>query len=149
MVFLRIGSKDAQLPRLLGAFLIVLSVLMLIRGGAVMFDSWNSLKNFNTCVESSGVRDLQMLGNPDYISAELRYQDCRNTLFQMTGAQVQGDYSPLTQRQFWTALIGPISQFFVWAIALLIGLFAWANPSIVIPIEQVTLESSFAKRRRK
>jgi hypothetical protein len=122
---------------------------MLIKSGAVMFDSWSALKGFSTCVETSGVRDLPMENNPDYISAELRYQDCRNTLYQLSGAQVLSDHSGLTQRQFWTALIGPISQFFVWAIVLLLGLFAWANPSIVIPIEEVTVESSFARRRKR
>ncbi|MBT4597104.1 MAG: hypothetical protein HOC95_03945, partial [Candidatus Diapherotrites archaeon] len=53
LVLFKIGSKNAQLPKMIGAFLVVISVLMLIQSGAVMFDSWQSIKGFNECVDDA------------------------------------------------------------------------------------------------
>ncbi len=148
MVLFKIGSKEAQLPRLIGAFLIVIAVLMLIQSGAVMFDSWQSLKDFGKCVEFSGVKELDSLDSPSALLAEMRYQDCKNSLYQLTGAQVPGAATSLTSRQFWTAFLGPVSIFFVWAIVFLFALFLFNNASIVVPVEEIELVARPFRKKR-
>jgi len=150
MMLLRIGSNDMQLVKMVGAFLIVISVLMLVRSGAVMFDSWQSLKGFNNCVEFSGVKDLDLLqGSPDYLLAQMRYEDCKDSLYDITGAQVAGGETALTSRQFWTAILGPVAQFFWWAIVFLFALFLFNNSSIVVPVEEVEVPVRSFGRKRK
>jgi hypothetical protein len=140
VLLLKIGSQDMQLPQMVGAFIIIISVLMLINAGAVMFDSWGTLKEFNTCVEMSGVSDMDVLDSAQQLLAQMRYADCKDSLYEITGAQVKAGQTSLTSRQFWTALTGPISNFFMWMIGLLIGLFIYNNNSIIVPVQELSFE---------
>jgi len=145
----KVGDSKAELPRMVGAFLIVIAVLMLVQSGAVMFDSWQAVRDFDKCVEYSGVKDPHFLNEPQQIVAQLRYSECKSSFYEITGAQVPGGVYKLTQRQMWTAILGPITNFFVWAIVLLFALFLFNNASFVLPIEQVELPvRSFEKKRK-
>lgn len=138
IVLFKIGSKNAELPRLVGAFLLVVSVLMLFQSGAVMFDSWQAVKGFNGCVDDA--YSINAVDDPTLaVLSELKYQDCKESLYQITGAQVTGGQKYLTSRQFWTAFMGPIGNIFIWAIVLLIAMLLFNNSSIVIPVEQVEI----------
>ena len=132
----KIGSKNAQLPKMVGAFLVIISVLMLIQSGAIMFDSWGAVKEFNSCVDKAYSIEGDVRGL-DAILSELKYQDCKNSLYQITGAQITGGKTYLTSRQFWTAFTTPVSFFFAWAIVFLFALFLFNSSSIVVPIEQI------------
>jgi len=154
LILFKIGSRNAQLPKLIGAFLLVISVLMLFHSGAIMFDSWQAVKNFNSCVD----RAYSIDGTVPELTAilsELKYQDCKESLQEITGTQIVGGSMELTSRQFWTAFLGPVSVFFVWAIIFLFALFLFNNASIVVPVEQVELElnkkvdKKIIKKKRK
>jgi hypothetical protein len=132
---------------MIGAFLIVISVLMLIQSGAVMFDSWSAVKEFNGCVDKAYSVEGEVQGL-DAILSELKYQDCKTSLFQITGAQVTGGKTYLTSRQFWTAFTTPVSFFFAWAIVFLFALFLFGSSSIIVPVEQVELQSKKIVRKK-
>jgi hypothetical protein len=149
VILLKIGSKEFQLPQMIGAFVIIIAVLMLINAGAVMFDSWGALKEFNSCVEMSGINDMSVLDPAQQLLAQMRYGDCKNSLYEITGAQVRAGQISLTSRQFWTALTGPISSFFTWMIVLLIGLFIYNNTSIIIPGQEIEVEEKKSKVVKK
>jgi hypothetical protein len=153
IVLFKIGSRNAQLPKLVGSILIIVSVLMLIHFAAVLFDSGMAVKNFDKCVENSGVKDLELLSEPSQILAQLRFQECKTSLYQITGAQVPGGETNLTTRQAMSAFTGPTSMFFIWAIVFLFALFLFNNVSIVVPVEQVefdlkTKKSKFKKKKK-
>ena len=110
---------------------------MLVKSAAVMFDSWQSVRDFNTCTEFSGVKDLSMLSSAEQLLAQMRYDDCKDSLYEITGAQVPGGETTLTSRQAVTALVGPVAGFFFWAVLFLFSLFLLFNKTVVIPIEEV------------
>jgi hypothetical protein len=149
IVLFKIGSKSAELPKFIGSFLIVVSILMLINAGASVFDAGIAAKDFDKCVEMSGVKDLDLLSEPTQILAQLRYQDCKNSFYQLTGAQVPGGQNYLTTRQFLTAFTGPVGTFFLWAIVFLFALFLFNNASIVVPVEQVEIPLNVPKTNKK
>jgi len=159
MVLFKIGSKDVQLPRMIGGFLIVVAVLMLLNSGAVMFDSWQALKGFNNCVEDAISSASGNQGTTDFevtqakILYQLEYKDCKDSLYQITGAQVTGGQTTIQlwkSRQFWIAMIGPISAFFAWAIVFLFALFLFNNSSIVVPVEEVEVPiRAFDRKKRR
>ncbi|MCX6803010.1 MAG: hypothetical protein NTY48_00370 [Candidatus Diapherotrites archaeon] len=136
-ILLRLGTRDFQWTQLLGVFLAIITVLMLIKSAAVMFDSWQSVRDFNKCVEFSGIKDLSSLEGSDMLLAELCYQDCKSTFFDITGAQVPALQKGLTSRQSATALVEPIAWFFLWAALFMLALFFLFSRAIVIPIEEV------------
>jgi hypothetical protein len=148
MILFKVGSRNAQFPKMVGAFLIIVSILMLVHSGAVMFDSWQAVKHFDNCVDDA----YAMQGtNPELVSilSELKYQDCKDSLQDITGAQVAGGTKVLTSRQFWTAFLGPVSIFFIWAIVFLFALFIFNNTSVIVPVEKVEidLEKRTAKKK--
>jgi hypothetical protein len=147
----KIGNSQLELPKLIGAFLIIIAVLMLVKSGAVMFDSWQSVRDFDECITNAVnyADDASVSPSVDYMVSELKVHECKNSLYQITGAQVPGGVYNLTQRQAWTAVLGPIVQFFSWAVVFLFALFLFNNGSVVVPIEQVELPiRSFNKKRK-
>lgn len=121
---------------------------MLIESAAVMFDSWQSVRDFNKCVEFSGVKELSNLSSAEQLLAQMRYMDCKDSLFQITGAQVPGSQLAMSSRQAATALVSPIASFFAWAVLFMFSLFLLFNKTVVIPIEEVeTVSRPFHKRK--
>jgi hypothetical protein len=120
---------------------------MLVQSAAVMFDSWQSVRDFNKCVEFSGINELTNLVGSDQLLAELRFQDCKNSLYQITGAQIPALQNKMTSRQAVTALVEPVASFFAWAALFLLALFLMFNNALVIPIEEVEQVSRPFRRR--
>lgn len=147
MVLLRFGSRQYNWTQVLGWFLGIITVLMLIKSAAVMFDSWQSVRDFNKCVEFSGVKELSNLTGSDSLLAELRFNDCKDSLYELTGAQVPALQSGMTSRQAVTALVEPIAWFFVWAAMFMLALFLMFSKSVVLPIEEVEVAARPLRRK--
>lgn len=146
-ILLRLGGANFQWTQVLGVFLAIITVLMLVKSAAVMFDSWQSVRDFNKCVEFSGVKELDSLVGSDQLLAEMQYQDCKSSLFDLTGAQVPALQKGMTSRQSATALVGPVAWFFAWAAAFMFALFLLFNKYIVVPIEEIEhVSRPFRKR---
>lgn len=141
LVLFKIGSRDAQLPKLIGSFLIVISVLMLVHSGAVMFDSWKAIRGFDECVINAYKDSSEMVveNGLDKVVYELKVKDCKDSLYQISGAQLPGGVYNLTLRQMATAFLGPVSIFFAWSIVFLFALFLFNSASVVVPVEQVEI----------
>ena len=158
IILFKIGSKNAQLPKMIGAFLIVISILMLIQSGGAMYSSWQALKEYDYCVGSSGILEFGTAYNPhgsvslNNLLAEMKFDSCRDTLYQQTGVQVSGGQTKIdfwNSRQFWMALLAPISAFFGWIIIFLFALFLFNSASIVVPVEQIEIPIATEKRTVK
>jgi len=147
-ILFRFGSKDFQWTSVLGIFLGIIAVLMLIKSAAVMFDSWQSVRDFDKCAEFSGINDLTSLGSAEQLLAQMKYNDCKSSLYELTGAQIPASQVSMTSRQAVTALVEPIAWFFFWAVLFLIALSLLFNKSVVIPIEEIEMPTRpFHKRR--
>lgn len=136
-ILLRLGTKDFRWTQPLGIFIAIISLLMFVKASAVMFDSWQSVRNFDSCAEFSGIKELNLLSGSEQLLAQMRFEDCKSSLFEVTGAQVLANQTNLTFRQTVTAIIEPIVMVFFWVGALLFSLFLLFSNSIVIPIEEV------------
>jgi len=136
-ILFRLGNKNSQWAQLIGIFLAIITVLMLIKAAAVMFDSWQSVRDFNKCVEFSGVKELSSLSSAEQLLAQMRYEECKDSLYEITGAQIPGGQVSLTSRQAATALTGPIAGFFFWAVLFMLSLSLLFNKTVVLPIEEV------------
>ena len=149
-IVFRLGAKDFAWTKVLGIFLAIIAVLMLINSAAVMFDSWQSVRDFNKCADSyaENVFAAQDSGNSaNLIASELSYQGCKTALYQVTGAQIPGTQISMTDRQAATALTGPIAEFFAWAVVFMFALFLVLSKAVAIPIEEI--ESASRSFRRK
>jgi hypothetical protein len=151
LVLFKVGSKDAQLPKLIGAFLIVISVLMLVQSGAVMFDSWQAIRGFDTCIIDSykSSQEVPVENGIDKLVYELKVSECKDALYEISGAQIPGGVYSMSLRQMATAFLGPVSNFFVWAIVFLFALFLFNNASVVVPVEQVEIPLRTSTKTKK
>ena len=139
-VLLRLGSKNFQWAQTLGIFLAIITILMLVRSSAVMFDSWQTIKGFEKC-SGDYLEDVVSAKESNNFSgellAEMKYQGCKDSFYEITGSQVPGGQTALTTRQAATAFVGPVASFFFWAGLFLFSLFLVFNKSVVIPFEEV------------
>ncbi|OQA30866.1 MAG: hypothetical protein BWY55_00741 [archaeon ADurb.Bin336] len=136
-ILLRLGTRDFRWTQVLGIFLGIITVLMLVQSSAVMFDSWQVVRDFNKCVEFSGINELSSLVGTDQLLAQMRFMDCKDSLYQITGAQIPAMQRSITSRQIVTALVEPVVGFFFWAALFLFALFLIFNEEVVIPIEEI------------
>jgi len=122
-----------------------------------MFDSWQSLKDFEFCVGRSGVLEFGTAYNPydtittSHLLAQMKYEECRTALYDVTGTQVPGGQTTIERwnsRQFWIAMLSPLGNFFMWAIVLLLGLFMYNNNGIIVPIESAEFTKVEHKPKR-
>ncbi len=146
-ILVKLGSRDFQWAQIAGVFIGIITVLMLVKSAAVMFDSWQSVRDFNKCVEFSGVKELENLSATDQLLAQMRYSDCKSSLYELTGAQIPAMQKNMTTRQIATALVEPIAWFFLWAALFMLALFLLFNKAIVIPIEEVEHAVRSLKRK--
>jgi hypothetical protein len=147
-ILLRLGTKDFQWTQVLGIFLAIITVLMLIKSAAVMFDSWQSVRDYSKCVEYSGIKDLANLTSSEQVLAELKFQDCKDSLYEITGAQIPSLQTNMTSRQAATALVEPVAWFFIYAVLFMFSLFLLFNKTVVIPLEEVeTVARPFHKKK--
>lgn len=129
IIWLKFGGRDVHLPRLIGVFLLVFSVLMLVKACAIMIDSWDGIQRFNAC-------------EPDQRGL------CGEALWRITGVSIwAGQTTELNDTQFWAALLGPVANVFFWLIVLLVGVIFYKSGNLVLPIEESVRE--VAERRRK
>ena len=143
LMWFRIAGRDVHLPKLIGAFILTASLLMFVASIAGMFDAWDSVANYKSCI--SGVD--ASLGNYDG-----QIQDCRDTLHKQTGLYLMvGQWEP-TLRQTVQILLEPIAGVMVWIAVLLFGWVLYKSGDLVLPIEQVSREvkeKKAVKRKRK
>lgn len=141
IMFFKIGGDKLHLPKLIGAFIIFAALFMFIRAGGQMFDSWDSLQNYPTCLSNVDSSDLQL--------AQSQYLDCKNSLEDITGIQLKGAQTTLTTRQFCSAFLFPIANLFAWAAVFLVGIIFYRTGTIVIPIEQTIRDVEERKEEKK
>lgn len=146
-ILVGLGGEQFAWGRVIGIFFVIITVLMLIKSAAVMFDSWQSVRDYNKCVEISGVKDLDALSSTEQLLAQLKYSDCKDSLYEITGAQVPALQKSLTSRQSATALVEPIAWFFFWAALFMLSIFFAFSRVIAVPIRE--LEHSVRPFRRK
>lgn len=150
--YLRIGSRDFHLPKLVGSFALVWAVIMLFHASAVMFDSWDNLKAYVDCEK-----------NIDYTTDEgkLEFSICANNLYNSTGVVVRPSNRQLTIRQFWQGLLVPIANLFFWLAVIFLAWMFYRSDYLTLPVEEVskfrkesvekseTIVRPFAKRKVK
>ena len=112
--------RNFHFKKLIGAFILFGSLMMILGATALMFDSWDTMKNFPDCIKKANQTN-------DAVLAQLKYTDCKTSLHDITGAQLKGGQTRLTTRQFWTGLLWPIANLFFWAVAFMIGLMLYSR----------------------
>lgn len=139
---LRFGSKKNPNVQTIGALLLFASLLMFLQSGNKMFESWDQIKNFPTCVERiSGTDEV----------AQLKLMDCKQSLYNSTGIAISGGEARITQRQTWLAILLPVAQLFFWAIFFTFGLMLYKTGLIVVPIhqEEITIQEKIVNEKKK
>ena len=133
----KFGGPDPHLPRLIGAFLLFAALLMFLQAGAMMFDSWDSLKQYPNCISKIELEQTEL--------TQMQKVECKEALYDATGVVLRGDQEKISTRQFWIALLGPIANLFFWAIVFIFGFMIYRTGTVVIPIEQSVRELPEAK----
>lgn len=133
----RIGGKDLQLTRLVGAFVLLASFLFFVQASANMFNSWDNLKQVSGCIEGANEFSDNL--------TEMTY--CQDQAKKALDIYVSVEQEHLTFRQFLGVLLGPIAFVLVWLAILFIAWTLYRSGDLVIPLEETIRE--FSERRRK
>lgn len=120
------------MPKLIGAFILFAALLYFIQSSALMFNSWDNLKEVNDCLRNKG----EILPSRE---RGLNYSDpfyCQEVAIKSSNIYVKLDQSALSMRQFWGVLLGPIANVLVWIAVLFIGWIVYKTGDLIVPIEE-------------
>ncbi len=129
LIYLRVADRDVHLPRLIGAFILAAAVLMFFHAIFSMVDSWNTVKYYNSCVES-----LSSYSTTDEQRAQFTF--CSDALYRATGVVVRGEAPLLSAAQFAGAILSPIASVLFWLAILLFGYLLYRSGDLELPIEE-------------
>lgn len=134
LIYFRVGGREVHMPKLIGAFVLFAALLYFIQASAVMFNSWDNLKEINTCLKEPA-------NDPFF---------CQDMAIKSSNLYVRLDQDSLSTRQFWGVLLGPIASVLVWLAALFIGWIIYKTGDVVLPIEESTVDlPEHIKRKKK
>ena len=98
LLFFRVGGRDVHMPKLIGAFVLFAALLYFIQASASMFNSWDNLKEINSCLERNKLGLI-----PSTFS-------CQDMALKSSDLYLRLDQPSLSMRQFWGVLLGPIAN---------------------------------------
>jgi len=136
MALFYFGKSRVFIPKIIGSFIIVFAIALFVIASGNMFDSWDAMKKYPGCLASIGTQSDEV--------AMLKYLDCRDSLYRITGLQLRPDQQRITQRQFAVTLLKPTADLLLWAAVFFVGLFLF-NTRIV----RLKPHMAEAKRRGK
>jgi hypothetical protein len=140
VMFFRFGGKDARTPRLVGAFILTAAVLMFFASVAEMFDSWDAVKDLDSCLVSVNAVNY----DSEY---KFQVQDCRDTLYYKTGLYLKPGQGQPTLRQSVQVLLKPIAGVFFWLAILFLGWLFYKSGELILPVEMNVQEFSEKKKK--
>jgi hypothetical protein len=137
----KIGSDYNPLVRTFAIFLMIISVLMFINSFAIVFDSWQTVRDFDVCAADSRVEDNRYFQTSveEKLLSEMRFAHCTESLNEITGTQLPPNQTFLTTRQKITALTYPVAILFIWAAIFLFSINLYLSASFVLPIEETQI----------
>ncbi len=152
LTYYKIGGKLHRV-KLIGAFVVLVALLMFIKASADMWESWDAVKSFEGCMETVGRCDTAQAGEEVFAKQDpceidewqKDYDACRADLRNSTGLNLQTGKAKLSWWQFVSALMQPMAAFFFWLAVLMAGWLVYISGRIAIPIVQA--ESEIKKKK--
>jgi len=140
ILYFRIAGRNVHIPKLIGSFIIFAAILMFVQASAAMFDSWDNLKFYESCVLNINV-------DQGLTDQRMQFNSCADTIYKSTGVVVREDTPQLTMRQFWSGLLTPIASILIWLAILFVGYVLYRTGELVLPIEETIREVPDVPRR--
>ena len=137
MAFFYFGKSRVFLPKLLGAFILLLATVMFIVSSGQMFDSWDAMVKYPSCIAQIGTQTDQV--------AMMQYLDCKESLYNITGLQLRPDQPRITERQFIITLLSPVAGLLLWAAVFVLGLFFYKTRVVNPDLKKYGLEKHAAR----
>ncbi|RLG70756.1 MAG: hypothetical protein DRO04_01205 [Candidatus Iainarchaeum archaeon] len=129
-------GKELQLPKLVGAFIIVIALLMFFKSGAEMIDSWDNIKFVNNCLSMAEGNDVM-------------FKECQDQALKALNIYVRpGQYS-LNTKQFLMSIATPIAWLMFWIVVLALGIASYRHGTFEFPVETTVEEKKKVRKRKK
>ncbi len=131
----RLIGKELQIPKLIGAFVIVIALLMFFKSGAEMSDSWDNIKFVNNCLSVAE-------GNDEM------FNECQDQALKALNIYVRPGQDKLNTKQFLMAIATPIAWLMFWIIILGLGIVSYRHGTFELPVETTVEKRKVRKKKR-
>lgn len=127
VMYYSLAGRDVHISKLIGAFIIVVALLLFFKSGANMIDSWDNVKFVNACLKN-------VAGD------EEKFIVCQDQALKSLDVYIRPGQDELNTKQFAMALLSPIAWLLFWIVVLILGLFFYRTGAFQIPIEERAAE---------
>lgn len=128
----RVGSKYLVVPRLIGATLVLIAIIMLVVATSDVVLTWDRIKAVESCVYIARAAG----GNGgDDLAALTQLQTCA-ILGQQAGVQIRLDGKAVPDEEKWNAMLPKVAAWLGWVLLLVIALLIYQSGKLVLPVEE-------------
>lgn len=130
-----VSEKSLKLVRLIGSFMVFGALILIFQQVAIMFDTWDGIKEHPKCMAS--YRAYVSDENADPLIARLKYEECNNYLYKKTDIALAPGATALSSKQLFIIFIRPVVAIFFWAVVFFIGVLLYNCRRISFLIEEL------------
>ncbi|MCD6246903.1 MAG: hypothetical protein J7J87_00520 [Candidatus Diapherotrites archaeon] len=133
-----VSEKSLQLVRLIGSFMIFGALILIFQQVAIMFDTWDGIKEYPKCM--AGYRAYISDDNADPLVAQLKYNNCNDYLYKKTNVALAPGNTSLSGKQLFLVFIRPVVGIFFWAVVFFTGILLYNCRRLSFLVEESTHE---------
>ncbi len=131
IMVVRVGSRYLVVPKLVGATLVLIAIIMLVVATADIVLTWDRIKAVESCVY---VAKAAGNGEGDSLAALTQLQTCA-ILGRQAGVQIRLDGKAVPDEEKWNAMLPKVAAWLGWVLLLVIALLIYQSGRLVFPIE--------------
>lgn len=135
IVIFRIANKNIHLPKLIGAIVLIIAILMIFQSVASIVDTVEDVRSIQNCYRL--VTDTKN----DVLACQANAESY--------GIPIRSEQTNISTEQLIIAIINPLVALLSWCVLFLLGLMFYRSGKLVIPIEEVIKDIPEIKEKGK
>ena len=130
-----VKGRYIVIPKLIGAFFIIVAALMLVYASLDAVTAWDRVKDIRSCV--AGIYSAD-----DPVAA---YQTCimkgmAAGVYVYTPERLSPEKAAVPDEEFWAVMMPKFAQWLFWVVILIIAILMYQWGKLVIPVEEKVTE---------
>ncbi|HIP74277.1 MAG TPA: hypothetical protein EYH23_00965 [Euryarchaeota archaeon] len=135
MLTVKVKGRYIVVPKLIGAFFILISALMLVYASLDAVTTWDRIRDLRSCV--SGIYSAE---DPADAYSVCVLKGIAAGVYVYTPNFMDGGARSVPDEEFWTVMMPKLAQWLFWVVVLIVAILVYQWGKLVIPVQEEVAE---------